>query len=123
MFLTNDLFDDFFKDFRLTPTAGRMDIIDNDDKYVIEIELPGFKKEDIKISLKDNKLTVTAKTEEIKEERKYLHRERRFNETTRTICVDDGITEKDILPKFENGILALEIKKPEEKKPVDIKIK
>ena len=123
MFLKNNLFDDFFDDFNLAPVVGKMDVIDDDDKYVIEIELPGFTKEDIKISLNDNKLTVTAETEEIKEERKYVHRERFFNKTSRIIWVNNDVTEKDILPKLENGVLTLEIKKPEEKKPIDIKIK
>lgn len=123
MFLKNNLFDDFFDDFNLAPVVGKMDVIDDDDKYVIEIELPGFTKEDIKISLNDNKLTVTAEKEEIKEERKYVHRERFFNKTSRIIWVNNDVTEKDILPKLENGVLTLEIKKPEEKKPIDIKIK
>lgn len=124
MFLTNNFLDDLFRDFKMIPAAGKMDIIEDEDKYIIKMDLPGFKKEDIKISLKNNNLTIAAEqNNESTEDKKYHLRERHFNKISRTICVDDDITEKDILPKLEDGVLILEVKKPEEKKPIDIKIK
>lgn len=124
MFLTNNFLDDFFGDFKMVPTAGKMDIIEDEDKYIIKMDLPGFKKEDVKISLKDNNLTIAAEqNKESAEDKKYHLRERHFNKISRTIRVDNDITEKDILPRLEDGVLTLEVKKPEEKKPIDIEIK
>lgn len=78
-----DLWDDIFNDpfFTSKPTVKNMktDIIEKDDAYQVDIDLPGFDKKDLKISVEDGYLTVTAKKEETNEEKKngsYIRSER-----------------------------------------------
>lgn len=99
------------------------DIIDAGDKVVLEIELPGYHKEDIDVSLKTKYLTITAKPTEAKEgevEKKYISRERRLAEFSRTYTVKN-IDESGITASYENGILSVTLPKlqpaePEERK-------
>ncbi len=78
------------------------------------IELPGFKKEDIKVDLKDGYLTVTAQKSLDKEEhrgKKILRQERYSGSCTRSFYVGNAVTEEDIKAKFEDGVLKLNIPK------------
>ena len=90
----------------------RTDIRDEGDKFVLEAELPGFKKEDIKLHLKDGILTITAaRTAESQEKNgSYVRRERRYGSFARTFDVT-GIDEKAITASYENGILTLTLPK------------
>ena len=91
----------------------RMDVHEKDGEYQIDIDLPGFKKEDIIADYKDGYITVKAtKTEENEEEKgKSLCKERFYGTTERTFYV--GETE-DIKARFEHGVLSLTAKKKEE---------
>lgn len=92
----------------------RSDIEENGENYVLSIELPGIKKEDIDVSLKDGYLTVTAEAKiEDSENRKYLHRERFYGTSSRSYYVGD-VEEKDVKAKLENGTLVLTF--PKERK-------
>ena len=91
----------------------RMDVHEKDGEYQIDIDLPGFKKEDIIADYKDGYITVKAtKTEENEDEKgKSLCKERFYGTTERSFYV--GETE-DIKAKFEHGVLSLTAKKKEE---------
>lgn len=120
-------FDDDFDSFFFPTNRVRdmkCDIYEKDNTYFIEIDLPGFNKEDIKIDLKDKYLTVTAtRNEEKKEDDKnYIRRERSYGHYSRSFSLGD-ITEDDIDAKFENGTLLITVKKKEEiesKKTIEI---
>lgn len=118
--------DDFFSDdffngrgkehFQLMKT----DIREDENGYTLEIDLPGYKKEDIKIDVTDGYLTIHAKTsDEVNEEKKgkYVRRERFMGEATRSFYVGDDVKEDEIKASFKNGILNLNVPKvsPEEK--------
>ena len=91
----------------------RMDVHEKDGEYQIDIDLPGFKKEDIIADYKDGYITVKAtKTEENEDEKgKSLCKERFYGTTERSFYV--GETE-DIKARFEHGVLSLTAKKKEE---------
>jgi len=113
-----DIFDDFFR----TPSRSlrydtfKIDVEEKDDKYEIKADLPGVKKDEIKVSYDDNTLVIAIEREEKKEEeqeeRKYLHRERRFESMKRAIHLPD-IDPSKMTAKHENGVLHIEAKKAE----------
>ena len=116
-----DLFEDIFGDpfFREHETkVMRTDIKEKKDKYLIDIDLPGYEKENIKIDITDGYLnvqaTVNSKDEE-KEDEKFVRRERYVGTCSRSFYVGEDITDEDIKAKFKNGILQLEIPKKEHK--------
>ena len=117
-----DLFDDFFNDpffkggDRHTHPLMKTDIKELKDKYLIDMDLPGFEKENINLSLKNGYLDIKAKSEQSNNEDKenYIRRERFFGECSRSFYVGDDITEEDINAEFKNGILKITIPKKEE---------
>lgn len=114
-----DLFDDFFDEGLFSKKERNMmktDIKELKDKYVIDIDLPGFKKENINISLNNGYLNISAKQEkEInEEEEKYVHQERFYGECSRNFYVGDNIKDEDIVAEFKDGILKIDIPKKDE---------
>ena len=91
--------------------------------------MPGFEKKDIKLSLKNGYLEISAKTskEDNEKEEKYIRRERFFGECSRSFYVGEDITEEDIDAEFKNGILKIDVPKKEkeedqkETKQIEIK--
>ena len=116
-----DLFDDFFgDDFFNKKETGLMksDIKETKDKYIIEMDLPGYEKENINLSLKDGYLSITAKVNKEtneNEEEKFVRKERFYGECSRSFYVGDNIKHEDIDAEFKNGILKIDIPKKEEK--------
>ena len=118
-----DTFDSFARDFfRRSNTdlpAFRTDIRDSGDSYLLEAELPGFKKEDISLDLKEGILTITAShsetTEETGEKGSYIRRERKYGSFQRSFDVT-GIETSGITAAYENGVLAISLPKA---KPVE----
>ena len=114
----DDVFDSMFSfPFQYKKAAGQMktDISDCGDSYQIEIELPGFAKEDVKAELKDGYLTIAATKDETKEsnEEQYIRRERYTGQCSRSYYVGDQVTKEDIEAKFDNGVLSLRVPKKE----------
>ena len=97
----------------------KTDIKEKKDKYVIDIDLPGYEKENIKIEVEDGYLTVHASTntnKEEKEEGKFVRKERYVGSCSRSFYVGEEVNDEDIKATFKNGTLKLEIPKKEEKK-------
>ena len=126
-----DLFDDFFYDDFFDAPAKKSrdfmktDIAETKDKYTLDIDLPGFEKENINMSLKNGYLNIHAKVEKEEnndEDKKYVHKERFYGECSRSFYVGNEIKEEDIEASFKNGILKVEIpKKEQENKSEEIK--
>ena len=98
--------------------AARMmktDVHEHDDRYEVDIDLPGFKKDEISLKLENGYLTVSAAKGLDKDEKtkvgKLIRQERYAGAMERTFYVGDDLTEEDIKAKFENGVLALSIAK------------
>ncbi|MBN2503909.1 MAG: Hsp20 family protein [Bacilli bacterium] len=113
--ILDDFFDDFFTrpGFRQQGQCMRTDIKEVQDGYELDIDVPGYGKEDIKISLDKGYLTVEAKQEEEKEEKEshFIRRERFLGSAARSFYVGDDIAEKDIKANYDKGILKLFIPK------------
>ena len=115
-----DLFDNFFGDddffTRREPSLMKTDIKEKKDKYVVEVDLPGYEKENINLSLKNGYLEIFAKVkkeEKSKDEEKYVRKERFYGECSRSFYIGEEVKEDDITAEFKNGILKIEIPKKE----------
>ncbi|MGI6335988.1 MAG: Hsp20/alpha crystallin family protein [Eubacteriales bacterium] len=125
---TRDLFDPFDRRMFSEMTAAlgdfRTDITEEDDKYVLESELPGFQREDISIDVDGNRLVISAQTksEESDESKKnYVHRERRCANYTRSFSISNIDTD-NITAAYNDGVLTLNLPKRLPKKPETKKI-
>ena len=100
--------------------AEKTDVRETEKTYELDIDLPGFKKDEIQIELKDGYLTVSAEKGLDKDEEdkkgKYIRKERYAGALSRTFYLGEEIREEEIKAKFENGILSVSIPKEEEKK-------
>ena len=112
----NRLFDDFWapvtwdEEFMEEFFTPKVDVKDCKDHYEITAELPGVRKDDIKVSLVDGVLTLEAEIrKEDKEEKagKYIRQERRYGKLMRRFNLGEDVREKDIDAKFEDGVLKL----------------
>ena len=97
----------------------KTDVKETDKGYEVDIDLPGFKKDEIQLELEDGYLTVNAakgldKDEEDKNG-KYVRRERYAGSMSRSFYVGDHVTEEDIHPKYESGILSFSVPKADQK--------
>lgn len=114
-----NLLDDIFGDLDYVENKiMKTDIKEHKDNYSIMIDLPGYNKDDIKISIDDGYLTINAKMskdEEEKEKGRFIRRERYFGECSRSFYVGDNVEVDDIKASFKNGALSLEIPKKEQK--------
>jgi len=128
----NNLFDtfdnftrDFFRKSNAELPAFRTDIRDAGDSYLLEAELPGFRKEDISLDLKDGILTITATHQDTAEEKDdrgtYIRRERRFGSFQRSFDVT-GIEERAITAAYESGVLTVTLPKAKPVEPETHKI-
>ena len=128
-----DLFDDFMRDFpfyddkdmkklekKLYGRRGRnmmkTDIKERDDSYELEIDLPGFKKDEVKVALENGYLTISAakgldEDEQEKKSGRYIRRERYAGACQRTFYVGEDVRQEDIKGEFKHGILKLTIPK------------
>ena len=138
-----DMFDDFMRDFpffddrdqkrlerKLYGHHGKnlmkTDIRETDSGYELEMDLPGFTKDEIKVSLKDGILTVSAakgldQSEQDKKTGKYIRRERYAVACERSFNVGGELTEDDVKGEFKHGILKLFVPKKEARPAVEEK--
>lgn len=132
----DNLFDDFFEFPFFDDRAERKlyghnaknimktDIKEHKDGYELEIDLPGFHKDEIQAELKDGYLTISAakqlnQDEKEEESGKYIRRERYSGSCQRSFYVGDEITQEDIKAEFKHGILKLFVPKKEAKPEVE----
>ena len=120
-----DLWDEMFKDPFFTGESNKImktDIKEKKDKYVIEMDLPGYEKDNIKIEIEDGYLSIHATANSSKDESddegEFVRKERYFGECSRSFYIGDDITEEDIRASFKNGTLKIEVPKKEAKKEI-----
>ena len=125
-----NLFDEFFDDdFPMIPMRSirnplygknaknlmKTDVRETDDTYELDVNLPGFKKDEVQLDLKDGYLTISAakgldKDQEDKKG-KYIRQERYAGACSRSFFVGEGIEPRDVSAKFEDGILRVSLPK------------
>ena len=131
---TENLFDDFFNDFpfyyddkamkdtekklygKRASHVMKTDIKEMDNGYQLVVDLPGFTKDEIKASLENGYLTISAekgldKDEQEKESGRYIRRERYAGACSRSFYVGDAVESKDVNAQFEDGILKISLPK------------
>ena len=137
----NNFFDDTFfggscqtprtaRQFDTTTGLMRTDVIEKENSYELQAELPGFNKEDIKIDLKNDTLTISASHSENNDEKddngKYIRRERRSSSFQRSFHVE-GLKPEDIVAQYRNGVLTVDLPKkeaiPEKEEAIQIEVK
>ncbi len=138
-----DLFDNFMRDFAFFNDSAennaekklyghrgknlmKTDIKETEGGYELEMDLPGFTKDEIKVSLENGYMTISAakrlnKDEQDKKSGSYIRRERYAGSCERSFYVGEDITEEDIKGEFKHGILKLFVPKKEAKPVVEQK--
>ena len=138
-----DLFDNFMKDFpffddntesnvekklygRRGKNLMKTDIKETEGGYELEMDLPGFTKDEIKVSLENGYMTISAakgldKDEQDKKSGRYIRKERYAGACSRSFYVGEDITEEDIKAEFKHGLLKLFVPKKEAKPAVEQK--
>ena len=128
----NRLFDDAFPRSRdmdedVVQCAWRpaVDIYETGDAVVFKVELPGVKKEDVSVEVKDNVLTIKGMRAEEKavDEENYYRRERCFGSFSRSFNLQHIVNPESIQAKFKGGLLEVTILKPVEEKPKQVSVK
>ena len=121
-----NLFDEWmsfpFRNFN-TNSLMNTDIRERDGSFELDIDMPGFNKEDLKAELKEGYLTISASTNkdngEKDENGRYIRRERYVGSCSRSFYVGEDIKQDDIKAKFENGILKISVPKKEAQPKVE----
>ena len=121
-----NLFDEWmsfpFRNFN-TNSLMKTDIRETDGSFELDIDMPGFNKEDLKAELKEGYLTISASTNkddgEKDENGRYIRRERYVGSCSRSFYVGEDIKQDDIKAKFENGILKISVPKKEAQPKVE----
>ena len=135
-YLFGDLYDELFNNYLndSKPTIEKkfshpaVNIIEEPDKYILELAVPGLNKEEIDIKLEDKELIISSKAE-IKDEEiqeNFVRVEYNYDSFKRFFTIPNTIDTKNIDAKYKNGVLSLTLKKKEEaikKGPVSIKVK
>ena len=141
-----NLFDDFFNDFfnfpdfddkemkeaqkklygRHAANMMKTDVQEHEDHYEVDIDLPGFKKDELSLEFKDGYLVISAtkglnKDKKDKKSGKYIRRERYAGGMTRSFYVGENIKQEEIHAKYENGVLKLNIPKEDKNSPKEEK--
>ena len=116
---TYDVFNEFFDDvfdrpvLRNSASVMKTDVHEKDGSYILDIDLPGYKKEDVNIELDKGYLTISAKHEVSDEEKdskgNIIRQERSFGSCSRSFYVGDQIKPETISAKYENGVLKLNV--------------
>lgn len=102
-----------------------LDVYETEDAVVIRASVPGFKPEDIDVTVTGDVLTIKGQykpEDESKNRRNYIHRERRYGSFVRQLTLPTAIDANRVSATFENGVLELEMPKRAEVKPKSVKI-
>ncbi len=102
--------------------APRVDVYEKDDKIIVEAEIPGAKKEDIEVKIKDNNLIIRGevKKDEEKKDENFYRRERFYGKFERVIPLPQEVKPEEAKATVENGILKIEIPKAQAEKEIKI---
>ena len=125
----NNFMDDFFatvpsilRDDFITPNFRSftpVNVKETENEYVLDVVAPGFQKEDFKINLDNNTLTISAEKKEEAESKdeKYIRKEYNHQSFKRSFTIDETIDAENIAAKYVNGVLTLNLAKKQEVKP------
>ena len=120
------LFDSFFsyprnreKNYDFTPV---IDVVEKENKYLIQTELPGVDKTDIKVELHDGVLSIEGEKKTEHKDEKRHRTERSYGKFVRKLSLPDGTKEESLKAEFQDGVLHISIEKEEAKQPKEIPV-
>jgi HSP20 family protein len=127
----NKMFDNFFRgdimeeESALMSWTPAVDIAEHDNEYLVRVELPGVNKDDVKITIESNILTVRGEKKQEKETKKEnFHRvERSYGSFQRSFTLPTTVTNEKIDASYKDGVLSITLPKAEEAKPKQIEVK
>ena len=126
----NRMFDNFFRgiqeeDSSFSAWTPAVDIAEHDDAYLVKVELPGVSKDDVKITLESNILTIRGEKKQEKETKKenYHRMERSYGSFQRSFTLPSTVKSDKIDAVYKDGILTVTLPKEEEAKPKQIEVK
>jgi len=116
-------FDNIFKPLEINPKKEiKVNVVDNKKDYTVEALLPGLDKDKISIEYNQNKLTITYKNSEEKEDKKYLRKEFKSEQFTRTVILPNDVDLEQASAEYKDGVLTLIAPKTKcKKQKIDIK--
>lgn len=114
--------DDFFKGFAMRPMYRlmegepqmRLDLTEDEKNFFVKAEIPGVKKEDIKVSVDGNQVSLSAEIKKEKQEKegaKLIRSERYYGSVSRSLILDESVDQSAALAKYEDGVLLLTLPK------------
>ena len=126
--------DEWFKGFGMrpfsmeteSPSLIKIDLTENDTTYTVRAEIPGMKKEDVKVQVDGNRVSISAETKQEKEEKegeRVICRERYQGSSYRSFTLGSDVDESKAQAKFENGVLELTLPKKSGKTSKQLEIK
>ena len=127
----DNLFEGFLRPMRWTEEevtqglAPRLDVVEHENEFVLQAEMPGIKKDDIEITLENGVLTISGESRsemEEKEGERVIRQERRYGKYVRSLRLGKEIDEKKVKANYKDGILELVLPKSEEVKPKKISV-
>lgn len=126
----NRMFDGFFRgsgdeDYAISSWTPAVDIAEHDDEYLVKVELPGVNKDEVKLTLENNILTIRGEKKQEKETKKenYHRVERSYGSFQRSFTLPAAVKSDKIDASYKDGILTVSLPKAEEAKPKQIEVK
>lgn len=112
--------DNLWNGFFGTTPSMKTDVVDEGDHYRVDAELPGYRKDEIYLDLKDGNLLISAEHKDSDDQKdkkgNYLRRERSYSNIRRSFYVGNDVKPEDIKASYENGVLSINVPKKDEKK-------
>jgi HSP20 family protein len=125
LFNWDRIFDNFFEDSDYDVRTPVVDVKEDEEKYLMEIELPGLTEKDVEVKVENGVLNVSSKKERTEEEKKegYIRKERRLFSFSRSFTLPENVHVEKINATFKNGLLDITVPKAPEAKPKMIEVK
>ena len=125
-FWADDVDDDMWKRWEDNFAENEMDLYETDDQVIVEIKCPGFRPEDLDVTLEDKVLSIKGEIkeeiEEKKEKKQYYRREIKRKSFARSVTLPVSVKPEEVETEYSNGMLKLIMNKVEEEKPKQIRI-
>jgi HSP20 family protein len=112
-FFSFPYFDDFFDYMRGTSKGARLDVKETENDYKVDVDVPGFNKEDINISIEGDYLVISGKQQDVIDNStgEYIRKERRMGSFSRTVPIPENVKLDNITAKYNNGVLCITLPK------------
>jgi HSP20 family protein len=121
----NRLFNTLFDESQSQRWIPAMDLVEDEEQFVLKADLPGLSEDDVEIEIRDNALTISGerKSEREQKERGWYRVERATGRFSRSLTLPEGVDPDGVTAEFDRGVLEVRIPKPEQRKPRRVQIK